>query len=160
MYDQYLHDPETWNLYNYVTNNPVTHTDPDGRATEEKKEPTADKDGSGEGKGPVPEKPETPKPDPKKPDGNKKPEGRPLTPSEAEYVKQKYGSDADTSKSYAANGKVYVYLTSAQKKEKGDDVSKVAFLGSIGNAATDLIKTAKPVANGSKALYRFTPANS
>ncbi|GLH67738.1 hypothetical protein GETHED_21020 [Geothrix edaphica] len=30
-YDQVKDDPETWNLYNYVTNNPVTHTDPDGR---------------------------------------------------------------------------------------------------------------------------------
>lgn len=30
-YDQTKDDPETWNLYNYVTNNPVTHTDPDGR---------------------------------------------------------------------------------------------------------------------------------
>ncbi len=30
-YDQNFGDPETWNLYNYVTNNPVTHTDPDGR---------------------------------------------------------------------------------------------------------------------------------
>lgn len=30
-YDQMKDDPETWNLYNYVTNNPVTHTDPDGR---------------------------------------------------------------------------------------------------------------------------------
>ena len=31
-YDQTKDDPESWNLYNYVTNNPVTHTDPDGRA--------------------------------------------------------------------------------------------------------------------------------
>lgn len=31
VYDQMKSDPETWNLYNYVTNNPVTHTDPDGR---------------------------------------------------------------------------------------------------------------------------------
>jgi len=30
-YDQTQGDPETWNLYNYTTNNPVTHTDPDGR---------------------------------------------------------------------------------------------------------------------------------
>jgi RHS repeat-associated protein len=30
-YDQTKDDPETWNLYNYVTNNPVTHADPDGR---------------------------------------------------------------------------------------------------------------------------------
>ncbi|WP_306590026.1 RHS repeat-associated core domain-containing protein [Geothrix sp. 21YS21S-4] len=30
-YDQTKDDPETWNLYNYVTNNPVTKTDPDGR---------------------------------------------------------------------------------------------------------------------------------
>jgi len=30
-YDQLKDDPETWNLYNYVTNNPATHTDPDGR---------------------------------------------------------------------------------------------------------------------------------
>lgn len=30
-YDQTKDDPESWNLYNYVTNNPVTHTDPDGR---------------------------------------------------------------------------------------------------------------------------------
>ncbi|WP_306589373.1 RHS repeat-associated core domain-containing protein [Geothrix sp. 21YS21S-4] len=32
-YDQTKDDPETWNLYNYVTNNPVTKTDPDGRMT-------------------------------------------------------------------------------------------------------------------------------
>jgi len=32
-YDQTKDDPESWNLYNYVTNNPVTHTDPDGRET-------------------------------------------------------------------------------------------------------------------------------
>ncbi len=32
-YDQTKEDPETWNLYNYVTNNPVTKTDPDGRMT-------------------------------------------------------------------------------------------------------------------------------
>ncbi|MBI4911358.1 MAG: hypothetical protein HY823_01350 [Acidobacteria bacterium] len=31
-YDQTKDDPESWNLYNYVTNNPVTHSDPDGRA--------------------------------------------------------------------------------------------------------------------------------
>ncbi len=31
VYDQTKDDPESWNLYNYVTNNPVTHTDPDGR---------------------------------------------------------------------------------------------------------------------------------
>jgi|GEM_PF-3640858 len=31
VYDQTKDDPETWNLYNYVTNNPVTKTDPDGR---------------------------------------------------------------------------------------------------------------------------------
>ncbi len=30
-YDQTKGDPESWNLYGYVTNNPVTHTDPDGR---------------------------------------------------------------------------------------------------------------------------------
>ncbi len=30
-YDQTKDDPESWNLYNYVTNNPVTNTDPDGR---------------------------------------------------------------------------------------------------------------------------------
>ena len=30
-YDQTKDDPESWNLYNYVTNNPVTHMDPDGR---------------------------------------------------------------------------------------------------------------------------------
>lgn len=30
-YDQTKLDPESWNLYGYVTNNPVTHTDPDGR---------------------------------------------------------------------------------------------------------------------------------
>ncbi|WP_243304004.1 RHS repeat protein [Geothrix oryzisoli] len=30
-YDQTKDDPESWNLYNYVTNNPVTKTDPDGR---------------------------------------------------------------------------------------------------------------------------------
>lgn len=30
-YDQTKDDPESWNLYNYVTSNPVTHTDPDGR---------------------------------------------------------------------------------------------------------------------------------
>ena len=30
-YDQTKDDPESWNLYTYVTNNPVTHTDPDGR---------------------------------------------------------------------------------------------------------------------------------
>ena len=30
-YDQTKDDPESWNLYNYGTNNPVTHTDPDGR---------------------------------------------------------------------------------------------------------------------------------
>ncbi|MBS1783997.1 MAG: PKD domain-containing protein [Acidobacteria bacterium] len=30
-YDQTKDDPESWNLYNYTTNNPVTHTDPDGR---------------------------------------------------------------------------------------------------------------------------------
>lgn len=29
-YDQTKDDPETWNLYNYVTNNPVTKTDPNG----------------------------------------------------------------------------------------------------------------------------------
>lgn len=34
-YDQMKDDPETWNLYNYVTNNPVTHTDPDGRTSAE-----------------------------------------------------------------------------------------------------------------------------
>lgn len=32
VYDQTKDDPESWNLYNYVTNNPVTNTDPDGRA--------------------------------------------------------------------------------------------------------------------------------
>lgn len=32
VYDQTKDDPESWNLYNYVTNNPVTHTDPDGRS--------------------------------------------------------------------------------------------------------------------------------
>jgi RHS repeat-associated protein len=32
IYDQTKGDPETWNLYGYVTNNPVTHTDPDGRS--------------------------------------------------------------------------------------------------------------------------------
>jgi RHS repeat-associated protein len=31
-YDQVKEDPESYNLYNYVTNNPVTHTDPDGRS--------------------------------------------------------------------------------------------------------------------------------
>jgi len=31
LYDQAGSDPESWNLYSYVTNNPVTHTDPDGR---------------------------------------------------------------------------------------------------------------------------------
>jgi len=30
-YDQSKDDPESWNLYNYCTNNPITHTDPDGR---------------------------------------------------------------------------------------------------------------------------------
>ncbi len=30
-YDQTKLDPESWNLFGYVTNNPVTHTDPDGR---------------------------------------------------------------------------------------------------------------------------------
>lgn len=30
-YDQTKDDPESWNLYSYVTNNPVTKTDPDGR---------------------------------------------------------------------------------------------------------------------------------
>ncbi len=30
-YDQTKDDPESWNLYGYVTNNPVTKTDPDGR---------------------------------------------------------------------------------------------------------------------------------
>ena len=30
-YDQSKLDPESWNLFSYVTNNPVTHTDPDGR---------------------------------------------------------------------------------------------------------------------------------
>ena len=30
-YDQTKDDPESWNLYGYVTNNPVTRTDPDGR---------------------------------------------------------------------------------------------------------------------------------
>lgn len=35
-YDQTMDAPVTWNLYNYCTNNPVTHTDPDGRQTEEK----------------------------------------------------------------------------------------------------------------------------
>ena len=30
-YDQTKDDPESWNLYNYCTNNPVTRTDPDGR---------------------------------------------------------------------------------------------------------------------------------
>lgn len=30
-YDQTKLDPESWNLYSYVTNNPVTHTDSDGR---------------------------------------------------------------------------------------------------------------------------------
>ncbi len=30
-YDQTKDDPESWNLYGYVTNNPVTHSDPDGR---------------------------------------------------------------------------------------------------------------------------------
>lgn len=30
-YDQTKDDPESWNLYNYTTNNPVTKTDPDGR---------------------------------------------------------------------------------------------------------------------------------
>jgi len=30
-YDQTKDDPESWNLYNYVTNNPITKTDPDGR---------------------------------------------------------------------------------------------------------------------------------
>lgn len=34
-YDQVKQDPETWNLYNYVTNNPVTSTDPDGRDTQQ-----------------------------------------------------------------------------------------------------------------------------
>ena len=33
-YDQTKDDPESWNLYSYVANNPVTHTDPDGRAME------------------------------------------------------------------------------------------------------------------------------
>jgi RHS repeat-associated protein len=33
VYDQAKDDPESWNLYNYATNNPVTNTDPDGRAT-------------------------------------------------------------------------------------------------------------------------------
>ena len=33
-YDQLKDDPESWNLYSYVTNNPVTHTDPDGREIE------------------------------------------------------------------------------------------------------------------------------
>ena len=36
-YDQTKDDPETWNLYNYLTNNPVTHTDPDGRADQQGK---------------------------------------------------------------------------------------------------------------------------
>jgi len=35
VYDQTKGDPETWNLYNYVTNNPVTHTDPDGREAQQ-----------------------------------------------------------------------------------------------------------------------------
>jgi RHS repeat-associated protein len=30
-YDQTKDDPESWNLYTYVTNHPVTQTDPDGR---------------------------------------------------------------------------------------------------------------------------------
>lgn len=30
-YDQTKDDPESWNLYNYVTNDPITKTDPDGR---------------------------------------------------------------------------------------------------------------------------------
>lgn len=30
-YDQHPGDPETWSLYTYVTNNPVTNTDPTGR---------------------------------------------------------------------------------------------------------------------------------
>jgi RHS repeat-associated protein len=34
VYDQTKDDPESWNLYNYVTNNPVTKTDPDGRIAE------------------------------------------------------------------------------------------------------------------------------
>lgn len=33
-YDQTKDDPESWNLYNYTTNNPITHTDPDGRIDE------------------------------------------------------------------------------------------------------------------------------
>lgn len=31
-YDQAKGDPESWNLYNYTTNNPITHTDADGRS--------------------------------------------------------------------------------------------------------------------------------
>ncbi len=34
VYDQTKDDPESWNLYSYTTNNPVTHTDPDGRRNE------------------------------------------------------------------------------------------------------------------------------
>ena len=30
--DQDVQDPQSWNLYSYVRNNPVTHTDADGRA--------------------------------------------------------------------------------------------------------------------------------
>jgi RHS repeat-associated protein len=30
--DQYPTDPQSWNLYNYVRNNPLNYTDPDGRA--------------------------------------------------------------------------------------------------------------------------------
>jgi RHS repeat-associated protein len=28
--DQDVQDPQSWNLYGYVRNNPVTHTDDDG----------------------------------------------------------------------------------------------------------------------------------
>lgn len=44
-YDQTKDDPESWNLYNYTTNNPVTHTDPDGRIIDD---PVQDKASAGE----------------------------------------------------------------------------------------------------------------
>jgi len=30
--DQHVEDPQSWNMYGYVRNNPLRHTDPDGRA--------------------------------------------------------------------------------------------------------------------------------
>lgn len=46
-YDQTKDDPESWNLYNYVTNNPVTKTDPDGRLAIDPQARSSDHDAYG-----------------------------------------------------------------------------------------------------------------